>query len=314
MKNVFIRNPNIFRATLPAISDVRIQLQELPFKEMEVGSSMLSTHGFLPNPATGELVTPFPGGFAFFLRYDQKVIPPSEVKKELERRVKSHTAAGLPLTRKDKQAIKDDVVTTLATRAFTRTSVAECFYNEKDELLFVTGSAKLAQLAVAMLVRCIGSVTTTTIHVDGIKRGLTTCLQAFQAKEREQDTFSGGDDEFANLEVCGTMTLQHPETREKLSLDNIEPVNCAELDSAMERGFMITSIRLQDGSGFEFTLTDGFRLTKLKWPSVEHDKDSDAAFLWRHDAAVQVTLLTSVVERLCELLGNQQNDEAEPGI
>lgn len=110
------------------------------------------------------------------------------------------------------------------------------------------------------------------------------------------------------------MTLQHPETREKLSLDNIEPVNCAELDSAMERGFMITSIRLQDGSGFEFTLTDGFRLTKLKWPSVEHDKDSDAAFIWRHDAAVQVTLLTSVVERLCELLGNQQNDEAEPGI
>lgn len=313
MKNVFIRNPNIFRATLPAIGDVRIQLQELPFKEMEVGSSMLSTHGFLPNPATGELVTPFPGGFAFFLRYDQKVIPPSEVKKELERRVKSHTAAGLPLTRKDKQAIKDDVVTTLATRAFTRTSVAECFYNEKAELLFVTGSAKLAQLAVAMLVRCIGSVTT-TIHVDGIKRGLTTCLQAFQAKEREEDTFSGGDDEFANLEVCGTMTLQHPETREKLSLDNIEPVNCAELDSAMERGFMITSIRLQDGSGFEFTLTDGFRLTKLKWPSVEHDKDSDAAFIWRHDAAVQVTLLTSVVERLCELLGNQQNDEAEPGI
>lgn len=266
------------------------------------------------NPATGELVTPFPGGFSFFLRYDQKVIPPSEVKKELERRVKSHTAAGLPLTCKDKQAIKDDVVTTLATRAFTRTSVAECFYNEKAELLFVTGSAKLAQLAVAMLVRCIGSVTTTTIHVDGIKRGLTTCLQAFQAKEREQDTFSGGDDEFANLEVCGTMTLQHPETREKLSLDNIEPVNCAELDSAMERGFMITSIRLQDGSGFEFTLTDGFRLTKLKWPSVEHDKDSDAAFIWRHDAAVQVTLLTSVVERLCELLGNQQNDEAEPGI
>lgn len=269
---------------------------------------------YIARNCTGELVTPFPGGFSFFLRYDQKVIPPSEVKKELERRVKSHTAAGLPLTRKDKQAIKDDVVTTLATRAFTRTSVAECFYNEKAELLFVTGSAKLAQLAVAMLVRCIGSVTTTTIHVDGIKRGLTTCLQAFQAKEREQDTFSGGDDEFANLEVCGTMTLQHPETREKLSLDNIEPVNCAELDSAMERGFMITSIRLQDGSGFEFTLTDGFRLTKLKWPSVEHDKDSDAAFIWRHDAAVQVTLLTSVVERLCELLGNQQNDEAEPGI
>ena len=62
--------------------------------------SQLFVSGFLPNPATGELVTPFPGGFAFSLRHDQKVIPPSEVKKELERRVKSHAAAGLPLTLK----------------------------------------------------------------------------------------------------------------------------------------------------------------------------------------------------------------------
>lgn len=77
MKNVAIKNPNIFRAILPAIDIVRQQLQELPFKEMEVGSSMISAHGFTPNPATGELVTPFYGGFAFFLRRDEKVIPPS---------------------------------------------------------------------------------------------------------------------------------------------------------------------------------------------------------------------------------------------
>lgn len=309
--NVVIKNPNIFRAILPAIGVVRQHLPELLFKEMEVGSSMISTHGFLPNQATGELVTPFHGGFAFFLRRDEKVIPPSEVKKELERRVKAHTAAGLPLTRKDKKAIKDDVVTTLASRAFTRTSFAECFYNEKAELLFVTGSAKLAQLAVAMLVRCIGTVTTTTIHVDGIKRGLTTCLQAFQAREREQDALCGGADEFADLEVCGTLTLQHPETREKLSLDNIEPTECAELDSAMERGFQITSIRLLDESGFEFTLTDEFRLARIKWPRIEHDDDSDPAYRWRHEAALQVIQLTSVVERLCTLLGKQDSGEAD---
>lgn len=312
MKNPSIRNPNIFRAILPAIGDVRIHLQELLFKEMEVGSSMLSTMGFLPNPATGELVTPFPGGFAFFFRYDQKVIPPSEVKKEVLRRVQTHKAAGLPLTRKDKQAIKDDVVTTLATRAFTRTTVVECYYDEKSELLYATGSAKLASLMLTMLVRCIGTVTTTTIHVDGIKRGLTTCLQAFQAKEREMDDLCGGSDVFADLEVCGTMTLQHPETREKLSLDNIEPVQCAELDSAMERGFMITSIRLREESGFEFTLTDEFRLSRIKWPAIEHDEDSDAAYRWRHEAALQVIQLTNVVERLCELLGNQPTEEGEP--
>lgn len=314
MKNVAIKNPNIFRAILPAIDVVRQQLPELLFKEMEVGSSMISTHGFTPNPATGELVTPFHGGFAFFLRRDEKVIPPSEVRKELERRVKAHTEAGLPLTRKDKLAIKDDVVTTLASRAFTRTAVAECFYDEKAQLLYVTGSAKLAQLAMAMLVRCIGTVTTTTIHVDGIKRGLTTCLQAFQAKSRDDEDLDSGSSEFADLEVCGTLTLKHPETREELSLDNIEPTQCAELDSAMERGFLITSIRLLDGSGLAFTLTDEFRLVRIKWPDVEHDDDSDAAFRWRQEATVQVIQLTSVVERLCGLLGKQPDAEAQTEV
>lgn len=42
---------------------------------------------------------------------------------------------------------------------------------------------------------------------------------------------------------------------------------CDELDSAMERGFQITSIRLLDESGFEFTLTDEFRLARIKWPA-----------------------------------------------
>lgn len=312
MKNVTIKNPNIYRAILPALGVVATELQELPFTEMEVGSSMISTHGFMPNPATGELVTPFPGGFAFFLRRDEKVIPTAEVKKEMARRFKAHTDAGLKLTKNDKLAIKDDVVGTLAQRAFTRTHVAECFYNEKAQLLFITGSAKLAGLAGAMLVRCIGAVTTTTIHVDGIKRGLTTCLQAFQAKEREEDALCGGSDVFADLEVCGTLTLKNPETGEKLSLDNIEPTECAELDSAMERGFLITSIRLLDDSGLEFTLTDEFRLVRIKWPDVEHDDDSDVAYRWRHEAAVQVVQLTNVVERLCELLGKQPTEEGEP--
>lgn len=234
------------------------------------------------------------------------------MRKELERRVKAHTDAGLPLTRSDKLAIKDDVVITLASRAFTRTAVAECFYDEKAQLLYVTGSTKLAQLAMAMLVRCIGTVTTTKIHVDGIKRGLTTCLQAFQAKSRDDEDLESGSSEFADLEVCGTLTLKHPETREELSLDNIEPTQCAELDSAMERGFLITSIRLLDGSGLAFTLTDEFRLVRIKWPEVEHDDDSDAAFRWRQEAAVQVIQLTSVVERLCKLLGSPREDAGSP--
>lgn len=299
---VNIKNPNIYRATLPAANVVAEHLASLPFQEMEIGSSLLATHGFLPNPATNELVTPFHGGYAFFLRRDEKVIPAGEVKKEFNRRIKVMVDAGTPVTRKDKQAIKDDVIATLATRAFTRPTVVECYYNQDADLLFITGSPKLAQFTLAQILKCLGTMTTSTIHVDGIKRGLTTCLQAFQKKAIDEGE-ECGKSEFAELEVCETIILQHPETGEKLGLDNIDPLACVELDSALERGFLITSIRLLDASGMAFTLTNEFRLQRIKWPSIDHQDDDDAVHRWRNEAAVQLLQLTSVVERLCQLLG-----------
>lgn len=295
-----INNPIIYRAALPSMGSVALHLQDIPFSEMPIGSSLLRATGFVPNPVTGELVTPIGCGFSFVLRHDEKVIPPAEVKKEAKRRIDAMVASGVPVTRKDKAAIKDDVVATLASRAFTRSHLVACHYHEKAGLLFVVASAKLAASALSLLVRCVGSVQTKTIHIDGIKKGLTSSLKGYI---EECERHGEGESAFAGLTVGGDIKLALPGTTEELSFSSIEPTDNAELLSALARDFTVQSIRLHDGNALSLTIDHEFRFKSLKWPKADPSPDDDAAFQWRANATMQVMALGDLVERLCVLLG-----------
>ncbi len=303
-----ITNPIIFRAALPSMASVANHLQDIPFSEMPVGSTLLSASGFVSNPVSGELVTPIGCGFSFVLRHDEKVIPPAEVKKEVQSRVDAMVNSGIPVSRKEKAAIKDDVICILAARAFTRSTMVVCHYHEKAGLLFVAGSEKMAQLAMRLLVRCVGSVKTQTIHIDGIKKGLTSALKGYI---QECDLHGEGESAFAGLTVGGDIKLALPGTTEELSFSSIEPTDNAELLSALARDFVVQSIRLHDGNALSLTLDHCFRFKSLKWPKADRSPDADEAFQWRSNATLQVMALADLVERLCALLGYQEPSEGE---
>lgn len=303
-----ITNPIIFRAALPSMASVANHLQDIPFAEIADGSTLMSSSGFVNNPITGELVTPIACGYSFVLRHDEKKIPPAEVKKEVQRRVEAMLASGVPVTRKEKAAIKDDVTTILAARAFTSSKLVACHYHEKAGLLFVSGSEKLAQLALKLLIRCVGSVMTKTIHIDGIKAGLTSALKGYID---ECERTGEGEAAFAGLTVGGDIKLSLPGSTEELSFSSIEPTDNAELLSALARDFVVKSIRLHDGNVMAMTLDDGFCFKSVKWPKVERNPEHDAAFQWRANAALQVMALADVVDRLCGMLGYPEKDEAK---
>lgn len=305
-----INNPIIYRAALPSLASVAFHLADLPFSEMPEGSSMLRASGFVPNPITGELVTPIGCGFSFVLRHDEKVIPGSEVKKELQRRVKAMEASGVKVSRKDKDAIKDDCISTLAARAFTKSTLVPCHYHEQAGLLFVSASPKLAGLAISLLVRCVGSVQTKTIHIDGVKVGLTTALRGYID---ECDRHGEGESAFAGLTVGGDIKLALPGSTEALTFGSIEPTDNVELLSALARDFEVQSIRVHDGDALSLTIDHEFRFKSLKWPKAETSADDDAAFQWRANATLQVMALADLVERLCAMLGYAEPaEEAVP--
>lgn len=306
-----IKSPNIFRAILPSAEAALEGLANLPLVEMEEGSSMLRTYGFVPNAETGELITAFSGGYSFHLRYDEKKIPPAEVRKEQKRREKIQADRGFTLGKADKAAMKEDVILFLATKAFTSTTIVDGYYHAESELLFITGSRRLAGITLAQLIKCLGTVTTTTIHIDGIKRGLTECLKSYKAHAENGE---GGMEQalsaFGHFDVSSKIALQDAETGVTMTIGGLDAHENAELDSALERGFQVTSIELYDRTGIEFTLSSDFRITGIKWPPVPHEDDADNALIWRHEASVQALILSTIVNRLCDVLGKHEEAKA----
>ncbi|MGI4200626.1 recombination-associated protein RdgC [Klebsiella pneumoniae] len=170
MKLSKLRNAIVYRATLPSIEAVEGHLQELPYSELT--ETEFARASFVPNPITGELVTPITGGYAIVVRRDEKIIPQHVVMKEANERIQRiENACGQKLKRADRNNIIQDAKVQLCKQAFIKSSLILVLYNTEENLLIINSANKnTANLVGAMLVKVIGSVKTVTINISDIKK------------------------------------------------------------------------------------------------------------------------------------------------
>ncbi|HAT3646815.1 TPA: recombination-associated protein RdgC, partial [Raoultella ornithinolytica] len=189
MKLSKLRNAIVYRATLPSIEAVEGHLHELPYSEL--GETEFARSSFVPNPITGELVTPIAGGYAIVVRRDEKIIPQHVVMKEANERIQRiENACGEKLKRADRNNIIQDAKVQLCKQAFIKSSLFLALYNTEENLLIINSANKnIAGMVGAMLVKVIGSVKTVTINISDIKNGLTTRLK--NHLDGEQSAFAG---------------------------------------------------------------------------------------------------------------------------
>ena len=74
-----------YKDELPAADAMAAHLASLPHEELQ--PSQMAGSGFVPVEPIGEMLHTFPGGYAFALQYDEKVIPGSVIKDELKKRI-----------------------------------------------------------------------------------------------------------------------------------------------------------------------------------------------------------------------------------
>ncbi len=93
------------------------------------------------------------------MRREQKVIPPSAVKEELEEQVFAiQEEFGRKVFSKEKQSLKEDIVAKMLPRAFTRATHVFAYIDTKNNYLVLNaGSDKVADLIYELLVETIGS-------------------------------------------------------------------------------------------------------------------------------------------------------------
>ena len=98
--------------------------------------------------------------FVFALKRQEKVLPAAVINEELQPKIDALEAEkGRPLGRKEKQALKEEMIQTLLPRAFSRSTVTQAIYDAKNNWFIVnTSSASRAEDLLALLRKALGSL------------------------------------------------------------------------------------------------------------------------------------------------------------
>jgi recombination associated protein RdgC len=308
-----IKNAIVYRASLPAAAALSEHLAEKPFTP--VLESHFSSSGFIPHPTTKELVSQFPGGYAFRMRLDTKPISKRAIDLATHEKVQAQEAEqGRELTREEADAIKVALVEeAVKTTLPERTELDAYYHVESRTLLLPTTSKDVSSRLLYLLIEACGAVETSTIHVSNIKGGLTTRLQDYFSNENSEafDGFKLGD----------SVVMKGPQGRASFDLDNLDHAKAGLLE-ALKAEMQAERLELCHADTVNFKLTKDFHLRGISFladETVEEPEFEDMTELWQHHAGMQVLLLVATVQALCDLFGYQEKatttalDPAQPG-
>ncbi|MDZ7868784.1 MAG: recombination-associated protein RdgC [Rheinheimera sp.] len=116
---------------------------------------------FAVHPSVKELVTELGDGlFMVALKRQEKVLPAAVINEELQPKIDALEAEkGRPLGRKEKQALKEELIQTLLPRAFSRSTLTHALIDDTNGLVFIdTASPSRAEDLLALLRKSIGSL------------------------------------------------------------------------------------------------------------------------------------------------------------
>lgn len=276
--------------------------------------------GFVPpvGADTGcGLVATFPGGMAFSVRIDEKILPASVVRDRVDAAIEEHKkqTGVTKVGKKTRAEIRANTMNELLAIALVRTrAIITCFYHcESKQLIVATGSKKLADTCTSLLIQAVGSVKTSTIHVSGVKHGLTTRLKnwiysegadEFTAPEGEQIGF-GEFRPVDNVVLAGT-----GEDRRKMSISVGDlMINSGGILEAIQKGSEVKSLGLSAGT-VSFRLTDDFHFKSIEHVTVEDDSDDETEYSWASKAAIEVAALHEAINAMLEMFAYKAPEQS----
>ena len=301
--NLF-KNAVIFSAELPSLDLMLNHLAEIPFAP--VGETFLSRAGFIANSTTAELVTPIEGGYSFTVRLDEKMLPKAAVRRALEDAIQAYADENeLIVADLDEDLVgllSEQTMQKLIANALIKTSVVHCFYSEAAQYLIVpTTSTPLAQTVMSLLIKAVGSVKTSTIHVSNIKGGLTCRLKGFLGDE----DLPPNEQAFDGFKLGASCLLKCKSDRAKFDMGDLTAAS-AGLREALSACMEVELMELIHHD-VAFKLTHDFKLRGLNFggelteDEQEKLEEADSAFAWRLTAATQLLQVVALIDALCNL-------------
>jgi len=210
---------------------------------------------------------------------DQAVVPPAQLQQLLASKVEAiEHQQGRALKKKEKEAIKEDILATLLPHAYTKRTSTHLWYQPSSGLMVVFAKGKAADDALALLRKTIGSLPVLPIAVKNPPEvTMTTWLQEGIARFKQQDLMT---DEVKN----------HLTKNDKL----------------------VTKLALNWGETVSFVLSDDLSITGVKWSDELMEKnddinDEDPLAKMDADIALLAGEMSRFVPALIDALGGEES-------
>ncbi|GAA3721304.1 recombination-associated protein RdgC [Oceanisphaera sediminis] len=300
---MYFKNLFIYRFTRPfdvALEDLEKQLNALPFTPCS--SQEQSRFGWVsPLGKKGQTLAHYADGQLLILaKKEEKVIPASVINDMVAEKVESlEIEEGRALKKKEKEAIKEEVIVSLLPRAFSRFQQTYAWINPKDGFIAVdAGSFKQAENLLALLRKSIGSLPVIPISLaapaeitltDWLKEG--TAPAGF-ALEDEAELHSA-------LEHGGIIRAKQQDLLDE------------EMKAHLEADKLVTSLALNWAETISFVLKDDLSIKRMKYSDELKEQNDDitsedAAARFDADFALVTGELSRFIPDLIEALGGEE--------
>lgn len=295
---MWFKNIRVYRLSAPLTMDQAVieqALAEYKFSPCTGQEALRTGFSFPLHPSIKQYCHTQQQRWFFAVKRQEKVLPAAVINEELAPRLEAaEQEAGRSLSRKEKQALKDDLIQTLLPRAFSRSTLTHGYYDvERQWLVINSGSAGKAEEVLALLRKALGSLPALP-WLDNHK--LNQHLQLWLQHQQLPGNFQPGTE----------VELKAPdEDGAKVRFSN-HLLSADEVQTHLQDK-LVTRISLQQPDGLRLTITDDAGIKQLQYPELILEQNDelgwdDLATRMDADLLLMADCLNQALTAISELL------------
>lgn len=279
--------------TLPKqLSSLLPKMQSLLFKTCP--PSFSSSHGWVAPTKEKEAPLVYSMGdyLLFALQFEEKVLPSSVIKKELDNKINElQQKEDRKIYSKEKKNLRDEVTMTLLPRAFTQISQIYALVDTKHQWLITNSlQADKVKALISSFKKCF-EIDVMSLKLKKIPYLLTQWVKQNDAPD--------------NIEILDQCFLQDPNLAKRTIRSQSQSVFSSPLQALIDSGLEVKQLLLSWQEAVRFTLTEAMHLKNLRYTDealvdVENEATESALDRFNTDFIMMVKTLEPLFLTLIE--------------
>ncbi|MDX1392579.1 MAG: recombination-associated protein RdgC [Rheinheimera sp.] len=253
---MWFKNVRVYKLSAPLSTDAaqwEQALAEFRFTPLSAQEAVKSGFSFPLHSSIKQYCHQCQQLLFFAVKRQEKILPAAVINEEMQPRLEAmEQEKGRPLSRKEKQSVKEELQLSLLPRAFSRSTLTQGYYDPQNNWLVInTGSASKAEDVLALLRKALGSLPALP-WLDNHK--LNSSLQLWLQNQALPQGFTLGSD--AELKAPDEEGAKVKFSNHLLSADEVQ---------SHLQDKLVTSISLQQHEGIALAITDDGAVKRIKF-------------------------------------------------